>query len=109
MSRTSKVMRVTITKEIRVEIDDAHLTPEALAEFSASIYKVDRPIDLFECAAQQIARFEPSFVEGIGTAVPYYSHTKDTAAVVWTEVDEEVEVEEVRARPGAATPKGGEA
>ena len=102
MSRTSRVMRVTVTKEIRVSINYSSLTDEALAEFSASIYKVDRPIDLFECAAQQIARFEPSFVEGIGPCSPYYSPSAKDAVVVWEEVDEDVEVEEVRA------PKGGE-
>lgn len=95
-ARTSKIIRVTITKELRVSINDSSLTDEALKEFSASIYEVSRPIELFECAAQQIARFEPSFVEGLGPTSPYYSPGAKDAIVVWEEVSEEVETEEVK-------------
>jgi hypothetical protein len=96
MSTIKKTIRVTIVKDLQIEIINERLTPEALKEFSDAIYGVSDPLEVFECAAQQIARFEPTFVEGIGPARPYYSSDKDGIAVRWTEVNEEIETEEVK-------------
>lgn len=61
-----KTILVTITKEIEVCIPDEMLTEEYLEEFSSYMFYVDSADELFEHAAQYIARNERSFVEGIG-------------------------------------------
>lgn len=90
---TTKRMRVTIVKEINVSINNDRLTPEALTEFSQVVFQTDDPDAMFELAAQQIARFEPSFIEGIGPCRSTYG--KETAVVRYEELSEDVEVEEV--------------
>ncbi|WP_103018149.1 hypothetical protein [Alicycliphilus denitrificans] len=88
---TKKTVLVTITKEIEVEIKNDMLTPEALAEFSKFFYEACSPDEMFANAAQQIARFEPSFVEGLGPCRP--AHSKDDAVVRYQEISEDVEAE----------------
>lgn len=88
---TSKRILVTITKEIEVTIRNDMLTPESLAEFSQSFYETGEPEEMFKMAAQQIARFEPNFIEGLGSCVPIYSHTE--AVVRYNVLSEEVETE----------------
>ena len=90
---TTKRMRVTIIKEIEVSINNDSLTSEALAEFSQVIYQTDDPDEMFKLAAQQIARFEPSFVEGLGPC--RHTHQKEPAVVRYQELSEDVEVEEI--------------
>ena len=75
-----KIVRVTITKEIEIDIPDEMLTDEALEEFSSYMYSVDSVEELFEHAGQYIARFGQGFVEGIGK-------------VGYTELFEDVETE----------------
>ena len=75
-----KTILVTITKEIEVDIPDAMLTDEYLEEFSSYMFYVDSADELFEHAAQYIARFDESFVEGIGN-------------VGYTELLEDIETE----------------
>ena len=75
-----KTVLVTITKEIEVDIPDAMLTDEYLEEFSSYMFYVDSPDELFEHAAQYIARHDRSFVDGIGN-------------VGYTELLEDIETE----------------
>lgn len=75
-----KTVLVTITKEIEVDIPDEMLTEDVLIEFSSSMYKVDQIEDLFAHAAEYVARFDRSFVEGIGN-------------VSYTELLEDIETE----------------
>jgi hypothetical protein len=64
-----RTVLVTITKHVDVEISDGQLTPEALEGFSATMFPVDAPDDLFKFAAGQVAAHEDHFVEGLGRAV----------------------------------------
>ncbi len=75
-----KTVLVTITKEIEVDIPDEMLTDEYLEEFSSYMFYVDSADELFEHAGQYIARFDQSFVEGIGK-------------VRYTELFEDIETE----------------
>ena len=62
-----KTVIVTIEKEIELDIPDELLTDECLKEFSSYMHPVDSLEDLFEHAGQCVARFDQSFVEGIGS------------------------------------------
>lgn len=75
-----KTVLVTITKEIEVDIPDEMFTDEYLEEFSSHMFYVDSADELFEHAAQYIARFDRNFVEGIGN-------------VGYTELSEDIETE----------------
>lgn len=75
-----KTVLVTITKEIEVDIPDEMFTDEYLEEFSSHMFYVDSADELFEHAAQYIARHERNFVEGIGN-------------VSYTELSEDIETE----------------
>ena len=75
-----KTVLVTITKEIEVCIPDEMLTEDALFDFISSMHKVEQIEDLFFHAASCIARFDQSFVEGIGN-------------VSYTELLEDIETE----------------
>lgn len=83
---TKKTVIVTITKEIEVVMSSDMLTPYALAEFSEHFFTVEEPDEMFSNAAQQIARFEPNFIEGIGQCRPWWS--KDPASVRYKEISE---------------------
>lgn len=63
-----QTITVTITKTIRVHIDDAHLTPECTTDFSAAIFPISCSSELIKHAAQMVARNGDCFVEGIGQA-----------------------------------------
>lgn len=75
-----KTVRVTITKEIEIDISDEMLTDDAIMEFSSCISHIDSVDELFEFAGQYVARLDMDFVEGIGQ-------------VVYTELFEDVETE----------------
>lgn len=75
-----KTVIVTIEKEIELDIPDEMLTEESLKKFSSYMFPVDSVEDLFESAAQYVARFDQSFVEGIGN-------------VGYTELHEHIETE----------------
>lgn len=61
-----KTVRVTITKEIEIDIPDEMLTPDDILNFSTMMYTAESVDELFEHAGQYIARFGQDFVEGIG-------------------------------------------
>lgn len=75
-----KTVLVTITKEIEVNIPDELLSPARIEEFSAYMFSVSSKEELFEYAGQHVARFDRSFVEGIGN-------------VSYTELLEDIETE----------------
>lgn len=75
-----KTVIVTIEKEIEVDIPDEMLTDEYMEKFSSYMHPVDSVEDLFEHAGQYVARFDQSFVEGIGN-------------VGYTELHEHIETE----------------
>ena len=63
-----------------MDIHDEMLTEEHLEEFSSYMFPVDSVDDLFKHAGQFVARFDQSFVEGIGN-------------VGYTELHEHIETE----------------
>ena len=75
-----KTVIVTIEKEIEVDIPDELLTEEYLKEFSSYMFHATSADDLFEHAGQYVARFDRSFVEGLGE-------------VGYTELHEHIETE----------------
>ena len=75
-----KTVLVTITKEIEVDIPDEMLTEEHLEKSSSYTFPVESVEELFERAGQYVARFDQSFVEGIGN-------------VGYTELHEHIETE----------------
>ena len=75
-----KTVIVTIEKEIELDIPDEMLTEEHLYKFSSHMFPVDSVEELFEHAAQYVARLDQSFVEGIGN-------------VGYTELHEHIETE----------------
>lgn len=64
---------VTVTKEIDIEINDKHLTEEALAEFSSFMFPVGTPDGLFKYAARCCFDDTCTFIVGIGPAESKYS------------------------------------
>ena len=75
-----KRVRVTVTKELDIEIPDEELSTEAIKGFTKHFFYVGSQDDMFEHAAQYVARLDTSFVEGIGK-------------VEYTEIFEDVETE----------------
>jgi hypothetical protein len=63
---------ITVTKTVRVRIDDKNLTAAAVANFSSAICKINGPDDLMKHAAQMVAQYEDHFVEGIGPAASFW-------------------------------------
>jgi len=76
-----KTVIVTITKSLEVEIPDEMLTDEYLEEFSFDMFHVHQQEELFEYAAQYIARFDRSFVEGLGN-LKYTENYEDVESEV---------------------------
>jgi hypothetical protein len=89
MATTKKTMRVTITKEIEVEIN------EWLAAFTETMFEIEGPVEMFGYVAGHIARFGNSFIEGVGPASTRYAVAPANARVLWRELSEDVEAEEV--------------
>jgi len=57
-----KLVRVTIEKDIEIEIADEALTDAQIVEFSRYMWHVDGARDLFCYAARQIAEYGNHFV-----------------------------------------------
>jgi len=78
-----KTVIVTITKSIEVDIPDEMLTDDHLKSFSAWMFPVFTQLQMFDYAAQYIARCDDSFVEGIGN-VSYTENYEDVETeVLW--------------------------
>lgn len=84
-----KTVRVTIEKELEIDIPDELLTPEHVAAFSQSMWEIEGPDELFGHAARQIAYYGAHFVEGLGQC----GHTTPDATVLFRELLDECEVE----------------
>ena len=85
-----KTVRVTIEKEIEVEIPDSHLTPEYLVVFSETMWDVEEPDDLFRYAARHIAYYGDLFIEGLGEVNGHYA-TTEPGDIVYRELMDESE------------------
>lgn len=86
-----KTVTVTIDKEIDIELPDDLLTPEALQEFSSSIFEITTVNELFEHTAAQLALHGAHFVEGVGMLRLADSQTPlPTFCVTYEAVDAEV-------------------
>ena len=75
-----KTVRITLTKEFEIDIDDSHLTEESLKEFSSYMFMVDKD-GLFKYVARSCFDEDRVFVEGVGEAIPYYAD-KDESTVI---------------------------
>ena len=77
-----KNVRVIITKEFEIDIDDSHLTEESLKEFSSCIFKAD--IDgLFKYTARKCFSEDSCFVEGIGEATSIYYKKEENTMITF--------------------------
>lgn len=86
-----KTVTVTIEKQFEIEIDDEHLTPEKIADFSSYMFEVGGVDDLFKYAGEQVARYEDNFIEGIGPAKSAVN--KKDEPVSYREIYDEASVE----------------
>lgn len=86
---------VTITKTIEIEVADASLTPDALAEFGKTIFEMDSPEALVKHCAERVALDGEHFVEGVGIAIEAYRTDKPDAPIRFTEEEFDVETMEV--------------
>ena len=59
---------VTKTWQVEIEVDDNLLTQEALDHFSSYMFKVHTADELLKYVAEGCLR-EPTFIEGVGSAV----------------------------------------
>lgn len=81
---------LTVTKTIEVEIDDTHLTPERLAEFSSYMFELRNLDHLFKYAAEHVASYGECFVEGVGEAKDAFY--RPSATIKFGILDVETEV-----------------
>lgn len=94
---------VTNTKVIKVTVDDAAVSLEAIKEFSESIYKVECPDDLMRHAAEQVAAHGAIFVEGIGKARESWREDGTNIVIRFDVEDETVECELAASVQGQAS------
>ena len=82
---------VTMTKTVRLRLADESLAPEAVREFSETIFDADAD-EMLRHAASQVAAHGAHFVEGIGKAEPMGFNS--TAAIEFDCEVLDVEVQE---------------
>lgn len=63
-----KIVEVTMTFEVELDIADSYLTPEYIKRFESYMFDVNgQPEGIFEHVAYQFAQqSDPDFVEGVG-------------------------------------------
>ncbi|MDT0355669.1 hypothetical protein RJO15_07830 [Herbaspirillum huttiense F1] len=93
-----RVVRVTITKEIEVELTPTVLGPmteeQYLAEFNAGLFPVESMDDVIKYAGEMAARYGGGVShDGLGLVGEHYVTTAKVPDVKFRELDEEVEVE----------------
>ena len=89
-----KTVRVTIEKELEIQIPDHLLTQEHVDSFSKIMWEIDGPDGLFEHAGRQIAYYDdPIFVEGLGPCMTFASPEHSSDAIVFRQTADECEVE----------------
>lgn len=86
-----KLVTVTITKELEIDIPDDFLSAEAIAEFTESFWPVADANELIGYAAVQIAVHGEQFVEGFGPARD--NHSKDPRVITFKELSDETDYE----------------
>jgi len=86
-----KTVRVTIEKELEIDIPDEMLTPEHVEAFSKTMWEIEGPDELFGHVARQIAYYGAHFVEGIGPCE--HSSASDEETASFRELLDECEVE----------------
>lgn len=86
-----KTVRVTIEKELEIDIPDEMLTPEHVAAFSQTMWEINGPDELFGHAARQIAYYGAHFVEGIGKCE--HAPASDAETASFRELLDECETE----------------
>lgn len=87
-----RTVQVVTTKDIEIDIPDDKLTPQALAEFSSYMWKVEKPEQLFQYAAAQVAAYgDTRFLEGLGIAADEYNRCE--GHVIYNVTFEETETE----------------
>lgn len=68
---------VTVTKEVEIEMhpqyDDPSFQAAEVAEFNNAMFKVDSFDEILMYAAQQLARHDVQFVEGVGGVAPWHN------------------------------------
>lgn len=88
---------VTVTKEVEIEMhpqyDDPSFQAAEVAEFNNAMFKVESFDEILMYAAQQLARHDGQFVEGVGGVAPWHNtawktepHTYDTVMDVNVEI-----------------------
>lgn len=85
----TKEVVVTITKRLKLRIDDELLTEESLREFSEFMWKVDGPDGIFDYAARMAAEYGPGSYDFLGDISTYSPEAK----VQFSTLDNDVEVE----------------
>lgn len=88
MKKTFKI-RVQVTKEMELTVDDSELTTEMLEEYSKHFHPVDSADALVQDIAIYYARTEGGFFEGVGKI----SSWDDRADILIRERDEYAEAE----------------
>lgn len=80
---------VVVTEETTLEIDipGDMVTPEALAEFSSLMFKVENPNDIMRHAAIRIALHGDVFIEGMGQAINLNREKTKDGAIEYKEID----------------------
>lgn len=72
-----RTVQVVITKQYEIEIADELLTPEEVAAFSDMMWPVSSEDELFTYAAEQLAQYDSSYIEGIGKVSRYTVPSQD--------------------------------
>lgn len=75
-------VRVTIVKDVEIEVADIALTSEAVSNFSAHMFDVDGPNDLIKFAAEQAVMNDSNNIEGIGPIKYYEKMVTVTTSII---------------------------
>ncbi len=81
-----KTVRVTIEKEIEINLPDEVASEEFLNSFSEVMWPVDSVDDISEYVAKQITEYGNTFVEGVGKASSWDSGAAIKYKVVYEDV-----------------------
>lgn len=85
----TKEVVVTITKRLKLHINDELLTEESLKEFSEFMWEIDGPDGIFKYAARMAAEYGASSHDFLGDISTYPTE----ASVRFNTLEEDVEVE----------------
>lgn len=95
MSDLVRTYRVTITKEIRIELPARFSDPELIREWSEALWPIEDAEDIAQHAAEMAAKgFGGYELDGLGLLGPAYSKYPRVPDVKFTELSHEIEVED---------------